>query len=75
MSGGIIEQLGLHNTNVMVEQIIEGLHHRVTENLPSDQATEQQMTNQLEHMASVAHQNEGILNTVQDLIKKVHILE
>ena len=75
MSGGTIDQLGLHNANAMVEKIIEGLHNKSTDTFASDQVAEHQMNEQIEHMANVANQNADLLNKVQELMKKIDVLE
>jgi hypothetical protein len=69
MTGGTVNELGLHGANAMVEQIIDGIRQQSI--LEQDTATDTQMNTQFEHMANVAAQNAALFEKMTDMIAQM----
>ena len=69
MTGGTVNELGLHGANAMVEQINDGIRQQSI--LEQDAVAETQMNTQFEHMANVAAQNAALFEKTTDMIAQM----
>ena len=71
MSGGTINQLGLHEANVMVDKIVDGLKYEYQNETNQNEVAEAQMQKQIDYMANVARQNESLATKVQEMMAQM----
>ena len=69
MTGGTVNELGLHGANAMVEQIIDGIRQQSV--LEQDTITDTQMNAQFEHIANVAAQNATLFEKMTEMITQM----
>ena len=69
MTGGTVNELGLHRINAMVEQIFDGIRQQSV--MEQEFIAENQMKTQIEHIANVAAQNTALFENMTDMITKM----